>query len=96
MGAVLGDHAMSLRNSLGRSVRIVSDLVLLTGAAFYPAMQLHVWLHHVAVGKPASLVWVAMTGDALVVGLLASLVGSALYVAYAAAGTGAAPAPARD
>ena len=66
-----------------RSWAYLPLLLLLLAAGFAPAQILHGLNHSWALGQPPALVWALMIFDSLVVGLLASLVGSAMYVAYA-------------
>jgi hypothetical protein len=82
VGAVIGDREMSLARSLRRGWRFVPWIALLGAVAYLPAFALHMGAHWLAIGASAPVVWLVMALDALVVGLLATLVGSALYVAY--------------
>jgi hypothetical protein len=86
VGAVIGDREMGIARSLRRGWRFVPWIALLGAAAYLPAFALHMGAHWLAIGSPAALVWAVMALDALVVGLLATLVGSALYVAYRRSG----------
>lgn len=86
VGAVIGDREMNIGRSLRRGWRFVPWIALLGAAAYLPASALHIGAHWLAIGSPAALVWAVMALDALVVGLLATLVGSALYVAYRRSG----------
>jgi hypothetical protein len=81
-GALLGDRWMTIGRSLRHGWRRVPALVLLPAAAFLPASWLHAFAHRLAIGAPEPLVWALMIGDALVVGLLGTLVGSAMAVAH--------------
>ena len=53
---------------------------LLATLAFAPSQALHMANHKLALGQPLPIVWALMTFDALLVGLFAALVGSALFV----------------
>jgi hypothetical protein len=86
VGAVIGDREMTLARSLKRGWRFLPLLILLGAIAYLPPFALHMGAHLLAIGSAPAMVWVVMTLDALVVGLLASLVGSALYVAYRRSG----------
>jgi hypothetical protein len=81
---LFADRATSVRGIWTRGWRFVPLLLLLLVAAFGPAMALHYATHALAFGRPVALVWLLMAADALVVGLLASLVGAALFVGYRA------------
>lgn len=84
VAAVIGDREMTFGRSMRRGWVMVPGLAILVAAAFYPAMRMHALDHKLALGQAEPLVWLLMGWDALVVGLLASLTGSALYVAYRA------------
>jgi hypothetical protein len=86
VGALLDDRAMTLRRAPGqwRAALLMTVLLVL---AYGPSLALHMATHKLALGQPEALVWVIMTFDALIVGLLASLAGTALALGYAA-GTG--------
>ncbi len=86
VGAAIGDQEMTIGRSLKRGWRFVPWIALLGAAAYLPAMALHMGAHWLAIGSPEPIVWLVMGLDALVVGLLATLVGSALYVAYRRSG----------
>ena len=82
VGALLGDRDMTLRAALTRGWKVLPPLALLTIAAFWPATKAHMWLHKLAIGASPATVWSLMAVDALLVGLLATLLGSALAVSY--------------
>lgn len=82
IGALLGDRTMTLRATFTRGWKLLPPLAILTVAAFWPAMALHAYAHKLAIGAAPALVWTLMAADALLVGLLATLVGSALSVSY--------------
>jgi hypothetical protein len=82
MGALFGDRKMTLRTAFTRGWRVVPLLAILLVVAFWPASTLHMLIHKFALGKAPALVWAVMAGDALLVGLLATLTGSALAVSY--------------
>jgi hypothetical protein len=86
VGAVIGDREMTLARSLRRGWRFVPWIALLGAAGYVPTMALHMGAHWQAIGSPEPIVWLVMALDALVVGLLATLVGSALYVSYRRSG----------
>jgi hypothetical protein len=82
IGALLGDREMTLRASLTRGWKVLPPLMLLGVAAFWPATTLHSYLHKVAIGAEPALVWTLMAADSLLIGLLGTLLGSALAVSY--------------
>lgn len=86
IGAVLGDRSMTLGRAVRQGWRFLPVLTVLLVAAYVPAFALHMGTHKLAIGAAPALVWALMTVDALVVGLLATLVGSAMAVAYARSG----------
>jgi hypothetical protein len=61
---------------------------LLLVAAFAPASWLHAMNHRWAMGAGPVILWGLMIWDALLVGLLAGLVGTALHLGYAAFAAG--------
>lgn len=85
VGATIGDEDASLFRSIRRGWRTGPTVALLAIAAAYPAMMLHLYAHKLAIGAAMPLVWALMTADALLVGLLATFVGTALYVGYSPA-----------
>lgn len=88
------DRALPVRAVWTTGWRAVPLLLLLLVAAFGPAMALHYATHTLALGQPVALVWLLMAFDSLVVGLLAALVGAALYTAYVSFRSGVTAAPA--
>lgn len=96
IGAVLGDRSMTLGRALQKGWRLLPILAMLLVAAYVPAFALHMGTHKLAIGAAAPLVWALMTIDALVVGFLATLVGSAMAVAYARSGLAGLPPQGRQ
>lgn len=82
IGGLLGDRTSGLkdayRNGWGRALR----MALITGPVFAVLQQLHQWNHGFALGKPAAAVWGLMIWDALLVGLIATLVGTGFHHGY--------------
>jgi hypothetical protein len=74
LSGLFGDASLTIKQAMTRSWAYLPLLLILLGAGFAPAQILHGMNHG----------WALMIFDSLVVGLLASLVGSAMYVAYAA------------
>lgn len=82
IGGLLGDRTSGLkdayRNGWGQALR----MALFTGPVFALLQQLHHGNHVFALGKPLAVVWGLMTWDALLVGLIATMVGTGLYYGY--------------
>ncbi len=83
VGALLDDRTMTLRRFLGQWRAALLMLVLIV-LAYGPSFALHMATHRVALGLHEALVGGIMAFDALVVGLLAALAGTALALGYAA------------
>ncbi len=84
---IAGEKAIDLRSAFLRFLPTSALLVLLMAVAFVPAQALHTANHLVAMGQPLALVGAIMLFDSLLVGLMATLIGSALVVAVRAAPT---------
>ena len=82
VAAIVGDRSMTFRRISTHSWLYLPLLFALLIVAFAPAQILHGQLHVWAIGVPVAMVWGLMTLDALLVGLLASLTGAALYLGY--------------
>ena len=82
VGQVIEDHTVTLWGSLTSYVPTAGVMSILLFAAFAPSQALHGLDHKLAMEQPRAIVWALMTFDALVVGLLAALVGSAMFVGY--------------
>lgn len=80
VGALVEDRSVTPRRAMTTLLPAAIVLTFLTIAAFAPAQALHMATHKLALGQPLPIVWALMTFDALWVGLLAGLVGSALFV----------------
>lgn len=85
-GALLGDRA-GWRSNLAGRIPTALLMTLVMALLFLPLQVLHGANHSWAFGQPAPLVWVLMVFDSLVVGLMASVVGAALFIAYRAGPT---------
>lgn len=85
LGALFGARRPGLVEGLRDGWRWLPLLALLLVAAYLPPMAAHYGLHHVARGLATPLVWVLMTLDSLVVGLIAAFTGAAFALAYDAA-----------
>lgn len=84
LSGLFGDTGVPLAAMLRRSWPWAALLLLLLAAAFAPAQLLHGMLHKWAIGQSRPMIWLLMTFDSLVVGLLAALVGAAMFTAYSA------------
>lgn len=82
VATLLDDRAVSLRAAFTERWPTALVMTLLAALAFVPAQALHMANHSWALGRPDAVVWALMAFDSLLVGLLAALVGSALYVGY--------------
>ena len=87
VGALVEDPANSLRSAFAERWPTAVLMTFLAAIAFLPAQALHTGNHLAAMGQHPLLVWCIMMFDSLVVGLIATLVGAALYTAYEAAPT---------
>jgi len=84
LAGLFGDRAPSLRQMWTRGWPALMILCVLLPLAFAPAQILHGFNHRWAFGADPALMWALMIFDSLVVGLLAGLTGTALYLGYAA------------
>lgn len=84
LSGMFGDATVTIKQTMTRSWAYLPLLLLLLLTGFAPAQILHGMNHAWALGEHPALVWALMVFDSLVVGLLASLVGSGMYVAYSA------------
>lgn len=83
VGIAFEDGTISLRRAFTErfpSAIVMTALFML--AMLVPGQFIHGLDHRFALGQPAPIVWALMTFDALVVGTMAALAGSALYVGY--------------
>ena len=92
LAGLFGDRATPVAAMWRRAWPWLILTALLAALAFAPAQWLHGMNHRWALGADPGLVWALMIFDSLLVGLLAGLTGTALYLGYAAfaAGTRAA------
>ena len=87
LSGLFGDTSVPLITMFRRSWPWAALIALLFAVAFVPPQLLHGLLHKWAIGQNRAVVWLLMTIDSLLIGLLASLVGAALFVGYAAMAT---------
>lgn len=84
LAGLFGDRATPLRAIGMHAWPWLLLTVLLLVLAFAPAQWLHGMNHRWSLGADALVVWTLMLFDALLVGLLAGLTGTALFLGYAA------------
>ena len=94
LAGLFGDRRSTLRRMWTRGWPALLILCVLLPLAFVPAQFLHGYNHRWAFGAEPVLVWTLMIFDSLVVGLLAGLTGTALYLGYAAFAQGERVSPA--
>lgn len=83
LAGLLGDRTVSHRAIWRRSWPWAILMALLLVLAFLPAQWLHASNHDWALGADPATLWALMISDSLIVGLLAGLTGTALYLGYA-------------
>ncbi len=82
LAGLVGDRVTSSRDIWRRSWPWAILMVVLVVAAFVPAQLLHSKNHEWALGADPAIVWALMIFDSVLVGLLAGLTGTALYLGY--------------
>jgi hypothetical protein len=84
LAGIFGDRhdAINTATVARRAWRYIPLLLFLLLAAYGPAFYVHSLNHQWAIGAPLPLVWGLMIFDALTVGLLAGLTGTAMYLGY--------------
>lgn len=83
VGIVFEDKTMTLRRAFTeRFPAAIVITALFFMAILVPGQFIHGLDHRFALRQPAAVVWALMIFDALVVGTMAALAGSALYVGY--------------
>lgn len=95
VAALAGEPDLAVRRAYTAGWFNLIAFVILCVVAFAPAMGLHQLTHRLALGAPAAMVWGLMIADALIVGLLAALVGNAFWQGYAMAFAGGRGTPER-
>lgn len=76
---LLGISDFTLKRAFTAGWWIALRTALIIAAGFVPLQWLHGLNHTVALGQPDLLVWLLMAWDALVVGLMASVMGTGLH-----------------
>lgn len=84
LGGLFGDSSAGIAHILRRSWPYVILLAPLLFIGFAPWQWLHGMNHQWALGAHTATVWALMAFDSLVVGLMASLLGSGIAVSYIA------------
>jgi len=82
LAGLFGDRVTPMKALIAKSWPWLLLLALLLPLLFAPLSWLHGMNHKWALGAPDAMVWALMIVDSLVVGLMASSVGAALFVAY--------------
>lgn len=82
LAGLFGDRVTPMKALIAKSWPWLLLLALLLPLLFAPLSWLHGMNHKWALGAPDAMVWALMIFDSLVVGLMASSVGAALFVAY--------------
>ena len=95
LAGLLGDRTTTIRAMWRRSWPWAFLTALLVVLAFAPAQWLHGMNHRMALGADPVVVWALMIFDLVLVGWLAGLTGTALYLGYAAFRDSASPIPNR-
>lgn len=84
IGGLLGDRETANPDYWVRSWPWAPLIGVLLVLAFAPLQWVHGYNHHLAIGAAPLAVWGLMAWDALIVGVLAGLTGTALYLGYSA------------
>ncbi|WP_077146708.1 hypothetical protein [Sphingopyxis sp. KK2] len=82
LAGLFGDRATPMKALIAKSWPWLLLLALMLPLLFAPLSWLHGMNHRWALGAPGALVWALMVFDSLVVGLMASSVGAAMFIAY--------------
>lgn len=80
--ALFGDRSLTLKTAFTERWPTALLLAFAALCAFLPLQLLHMLNHKLALGRSDAIVWVLMIWDSLVVGLIATTVGSALWASY--------------
>lgn len=91
LAALGSEDGMTPGRSARAGVRGFARFVILMLIAVGPPLLVHLGLHELARGAAPASLWALMTLDSLIVGLLGTLAGSALYVFYRQAADASAP-----
>lgn len=81
-----GDGTLTLKRAFTRGWLPALRMLLFLVATWAPLAWLHAMNHRWAMGAGEPLVWLLMAFDSLVVGLLATMAGTAIYHGYASLG----------
>lgn len=84
LAGLFGDRTTPAKEMWRRSWPWALLMAAMLVLAFAPAQWLHGMNHRWALGAAPAVVWALMIFDSVLVGLLAGLVGTALYLGYAA------------
>lgn len=82
IGTLVEDCDNDWRDAFTRRLPVAIALLLLFLIAMLPATALHALDHRLALGQPLAIIWLVMSFDALLVGAMAAVAGSALHLGY--------------
>ena len=83
VGIVLEDKTLTLRNTFTERFPSAIVVTILFAAGMLPLQVVHGLDHRFALARPEAIVWTLMTWDAFLVGVMAMLGGSGIYLGYA-------------
>ncbi|KHK89546.1 hypothetical protein [Novosphingobium malaysiense] len=89
IGGLVGDRQTGLAQVYSRGWGQALRIAVHFGPGWVLLQAVHNWNHMAALGRPDSLVWSLMAWDALVVGLMATLAGTAMHHGYRLGGPAA-------
>jgi hypothetical protein len=84
MAGLTGDRVTSLKAMWVRGWGWLAFIAVMVALAFVPASWLHQMNHHWVMGASNPVLWLFAIGDSIVVGLMATLTGTALGLGYRA------------
>ena len=79
---VFDDRPLSQQENQSLKKAILGMMIPVTIATIGPLMALHYFLNIKSMGQPLHNLWLLLTLDSLVAGVLATLMGATLYVIY--------------
>lgn len=82
VAGLIGDKAASLKSVFKHGWLTSLRIIIFAAAVWAPLQWLHSQNHEWAMGQPLAIVWGLMTLDALTVGVLALLAGTAIHHGY--------------
>ena len=85
--ALFGDRSLTLKTAFTERWPTAVVLTIAAFCAFVPLQVVHMFDHRLALGRPTGIVWLLMIWDTLVVGMIASTLGSAIWASYRSGAT---------